>query len=481
MRLANDSAKLYIKNDTSCIIAFISSKMNISPCINKTAKTSMLLNAGERRSDCLISTESIKNIRFPVSIRGSVVGGGSESASTLYHADVADLLYVIQHLLYNKQYMGPIQVKGMRYNYLNSILPSSGDINLSIDPPTTVTNVQIPPNSHLHSIASFIFAIENERTGELDLNTRMIIDYFSPARFKTGEYLFTNVGKAFMGLTTLFQYPVGIGFPGMRCPYVFEFFDVLSALLTHPNTVDRHPTSRNRQFTIKDLIPIRKGLTKKDYTEYTQLYQLLRSISGGAPQYIQPRRILVGQHSEWVAVSNKTYREELNSYLAPQASSSLQESDWTTKVPNGDIRRNNQAEFQQQLSQLQALLAELKFSPHAYVLDEKENIIFDIPSETVLMQWFLHKAPEYPVFMQKLSNIFKTPLILMVLESHTSTAGHVPPQFIDLTNDDSSKARHSIEGTTSHQISHDSSTGGLRRDEIDIVPLNTSYLNNKSV
>lgn len=443
-----------------------------------TTKTGMLLNALEKHSDCLFSSESIKNIQFPVSIRGNIVGGGTESASTLYHADVADLLYVIEHLLYNKTFQGPLQVKGMRFCYA----PGTPK---DIDSEKTTTDVLIPPNQHLHAISTYIFAIEDENTGELDLNTRMVIDYFSPNRFKTGEYLFTKVGDEYRNLITRFRYPVGIGFPGLRCHYIFEFFDVLSAILTHPSAKDRHPTSRNRQFTIKDLIPIRKGLSRKDYIEYIQLFQLLRSISNGHSAYRKPRRILVGQHCEWIAVSNKAYRDELSYYLASQSGSSLQESDWTTKVPNGDIHRDTPEEIQRQLVELKALLKDLKFADDAFIVDEEQNIHFDTHSETVFMQWASHKVSEYAVFMQKLSNIFKTPLLLRVLENHShgSSRDQAPPTFLDLTQESSvipSRPAADIEGTAMQHIGS-AATEAQENTGIDIVPLDSHYLDSKSV
>jgi hypothetical protein len=394
-----------------------------------TAKTSMYISPNPP-VDGPISLLSHPDMHLPVSFFGNP-NLLHDSNLSRYHIAPEDLNHLLRYLI-GTTHFRQLTVKGRVFDYTD---------NYHEYIPMNRKLVYIPPHVPLYDLFSMICPLKARESGRTDLETIKAIQMFLTPDLIRDHIFFTSLNENIYDFVkSNFLYPVAIRrFRGSNRPWIFDFFDVIAAIVNHPQCKCNHYVLRDRQnCTINDLVPIRQGLDTAAYQKYSNVYTLLRSISYDYTRFLQPKRLFIantqqnGNAFEFVAISQIAFREEYNS------NSSLPRLDadhdtWSNDLLFPDL--NPQLQCYAHLSTFLETYGNYSFSLQNddmhIVLDSRLGFLFSNKQSSNN-----DDRNNYYQFCMTLSTIFMTPLslfqvprnhdVIVIPDSATTVINWVP-------------------------------------------------------
>ena len=375
---------------------------------HSTTKTSMYISPTQPQ-DGAISLSRHPDMYMAVSFGGGP-NLGSESNLSRYHIAPEDFNHLLRYLIGSTR-LNPLVVKGRVFDYTDNWNEFS-TMNRKY--------IHIPSSTSLYDLRSFLYPIRARTSGQTDLETVRVINTFLTPDLITDQSSFTPLNDyTYDFIKANFLYPVAIRrFGDRNRPWIFEFYDVLAAIVNHPRCRCSHFILRNRQnCTVKDLVPIRQGLDAAAYQKYTNVYTILRSISYDYTRFLQPKRLFIsntgrdGNAFEFVAISQIEFRDEYNS-RSTLPHLQADEDSWSNDLMFSDL--NQQLQCYGQLYNYFQNHGHFTFSLQNdnmhIVLDPRLSILFDQKQSADMQQ-----RNQYYIFCLDISTIFMTPLSLYPL------------------------------------------------------------------
>jgi len=355
--------------------------------------------------DTPISLTPHNTIHYPISIVGNP-SLTTEHVNTRYNFYPEDFTVILHYLLRSKN-PNTIQIRGKMFDYARHTLHGM-----------YATTIHIPPTFKLELFLDYLSPIQSEN-GEIDIDTLTEIQKYIVKDLYSDESHFHIVSNNdYLLIKRHFKNPVmirrnfGSQYSIRNGDCIFEFLDVLAAILNHRDIKEQCPVTRDRIFRITDLTPLRIGLDEETYKRYLNFYDILRSVTYDNNKFLRPMRILVGSQYEFVAVPQKTFRVEFNTYSTLQ---NLKQDDtlWSDQMHFTDIHPSNVDE--QEINQwLQSSQWEQQHCTVQGNTIHFSGEIGDILSRMKTSRDITQRDMYYSKCL-RLSLIFQTPLLLFQL------------------------------------------------------------------
>jgi len=417
----------------------------------KPAKTSTFVNIQEGRSQTPISFQNVNQCDLPVSVRGS---DPNESSATLYFPHFEELSTVLGFLTMGLNFTSPFLITGRNWK-----LSPNGQF-------AEMGRVEFPHRHYfrhgwntfqMNNWSNHVFPLSQGDVGTRDLRTQQAMH----ALGLNSQHFFPvhqpNLHAAIISNFTnpvVFVYSPGAaiasdhdveraaksrvtGDPTLENMFVYELLDVISAILSHPDCKHRHHVVQyGRMFGVEDITPVCVGTSVNAINKYIYTHRLLQNISNGSPVFQPPVIIYFGSDHVLVPITNTAYRDNRQHAVALNQDYGRQLApfnlhDWTHNVPYTAIRHDYFPPQQGFLQLLANFCDYLEYEWHiprmtVQFADPSIHVPDSIYTQEIL-RLRVENSPRYNAFIQRVSEIFHTPLALLDVDHSAPPAAFVPP------------------------------------------------------
>jgi hypothetical protein len=417
---------------------------------HKPARTSTFLTLRESRFQTPISFSDVKDCNFPVSVRGN---DPNESSATLYFPHFEELSTVLNYLCRNLIFKSSFRIVGNNWK----LSPNGQFAEMGVNDFPNRQFFWGSPDFTITNLSHHIFPLRHGASQDDATQQAMGILGIPPSGF----FFEVNTPHLYANLKGAFTYPVVFVIPSgpitshqdvvnaargirpgrgpnynLENMFVYELLDVLSAIFSHPECLQRHyVVPYGRRYGIQDITPVCIGTGAEALNKYIYTFRLLSSLSNGSPVFRDPTLIFFGSHHMLVPVTNTTYLNNRQHAVALNQDHGMQLApfaphEWTHMVPFTTIQHDYSPPLENFDTLIERfrdyLVREWHFMPGDVVVGLPHIQVRDSIYLDALLRLRVENSPRYNTFIQSVSEIFHTPMALME-KDHSVSVPFVPP------------------------------------------------------